>query len=115
MPGSRVSCSIRRVMEGGWAPSSALAHRVLPAPIPHAAHLGAEDLDRGLHHRIGERLFGPPPGLRERRLGGMLARQRTHFDPELTPGDLARDGAQALERLLARQLPPRRFVLDSDA
>jgi len=26
----------------------ALAHHALPAPIPHAAHLGAEDLDRGL-------------------------------------------------------------------
>src|SRR5207248_693447 len=39
----------------------ALAHHALPAPIPHAAHLGAEDLDRGLHHRIRERLLGPPP------------------------------------------------------
>src|SRR5207247_731220 len=62
-----------------------LAHHALPAPIPHAAHLGAEDLDRGLHHRIGERLLGASPGLRERRLAGVLARQRTHFHPELAP------------------------------
>src|SRR6266478_4915001 len=35
----------------------ALAHHALPAPIPHAAHLGAEDLDRGLFSRAA-----PPPG-----------------------------------------------------
>src|SRR5439155_1275597 len=93
----------------------ALTHRALPAPVPHAAHLGAKDLDRSLHHRIGERLLGAPPGLRERRLAGVLARQRTHLHPEIASGDLARDGAQALQGLLARQLPPRRLVLDSDA
>jgi len=78
------SCSCLRLPEEP-AQVEALAHNALPAPIPHAAHLGAEDLDRGLHHRIGERLLGAPPGLRERRLAGVLARQRTHFHPQLAP------------------------------
>jgi len=93
----------------------ALAHHALPAPIPHAAHLGAEDLDRGLHHRIGERLLGAPPGLRERRLTGVLARQWTHFHPSSRPATLARDGTQALEVSLRDSSRRAAFVVDSDA
>jgi hypothetical protein len=43
-------------------------NRPLRAPIAHPTHFSAEDLDRRLHQRIGQRLLGPTLRLRRRRV-----------------------------------------------